>query len=69
MVKSVTFLGVLLDDNLSWKDHIKYIENKVMNKLILNKNSLHQIFFISNLGFCLELGLLNSKTEIGIGVA
>ena len=26
-------------------------------------------FFISNLGFCLELGLLNSRTEIGTGVA
>ena len=24
--------------------------------------------FISNLGFCLELGLLNSETEIGTGV-
>ena len=29
----------------------------------------HKIFFISNLGFCLELGLLNSETEIGTGVA
>ena len=26
-------------------------------------------FFISNLGFCLELGLLNSGAEIGSGVA
>ena len=26
-------------------------------------------FFTSNLGFCLELGLLNSETEIGTGVA
>ena len=26
-------------------------------------------FFISNLGFCLELGLLNSETEIGTGIA
>ena len=26
-------------------------------------------FFISNLGFCLQLGLLNSETEIGTGVA
>ena len=28
-----------------------------------------RFFFISNLGFCLELGLLNSETEIGTGVA
>ena len=26
-------------------------------------------FFISKLGFCLELGLLNSETKIGSGVA
>ena len=31
--------------------------------------NIHKIFFISNLGFCLELGLLNSETEIGTGVA
>ena len=30
---------------------------------------IHSIFFKSNLGFCLELGLLNSETEIGTGVA
>ena len=42
MVKSVTFLGVLVDENLSWKDHSNYIENKVMNKLILNKNFFYK---------------------------
>ena len=26
-------------------------------------------FFTNNLGFCVDLGLLNSKTEIGTGVA
>ena len=30
---------------------------------------LHKIFFISNLGFCLEPGMLNFETEIGTGVA
>ena len=30
---------------------------------------IHSIFFKSNLGFCLELGLLNSETEIGTVVA
>ena len=33
MVKSIQFLGVLLDENLSWKDHIKYIENKVAKNI------------------------------------
>ena len=23
------FLDVLLDDNLSWKEHMKYLENKI----------------------------------------
>ena len=28
-VKSIKFLGVLLDEHLSWKEHIRYTENKV----------------------------------------
>ena len=40
---------------------------KLLYKPTLNKDDLH--FFISNLGFCLELGLLNCKTKIGTGVA
>ena len=27
--ESIKFLSVLLDENLSWKTHIKYIENKI----------------------------------------
>ena len=27
------FLGVLLDDNLSWKEHIKYLENKIAKNI------------------------------------
>ena len=52
-VKSIKFLGVLLDENLSWKDHIKYIENKVVknigllyrSKLFLDKNSLLTLYY------------------------
>ena len=32
-VKSIKFLGVLLDENLSWKEHIKYNENKVAKNI------------------------------------
>ena len=28
-VKSIKFLGVLLDEHLSWKEHIRYTENKI----------------------------------------
>ena len=51
-VKSTKFLGVLLDENLSWKDRIKYIENKIAKnigllyraKLFLDKNSLLTLY-------------------------
>ena len=32
-VESIKLLGVLLHENLSWKDHIKYIENKVTKNI------------------------------------
>ena len=52
-VESVRFLGALLDENLSLKDHVKYTENKVVKKinllyrgkLFLDKNSLLTLFY------------------------
>ena len=52
-VESIKFLGVLLDKNLSWRDHIKYIENKIVKnvgllyraKLFLDKNSLLTLYY------------------------
>ena len=29
----IKFLGVLLDENLDWKEHIKYTENKIAKHL------------------------------------
>ena len=31
----IKFLGVLLDKNLNWKEHIKYTENKRAKHLVL----------------------------------
>ena len=53
-VESIKFLGVLLHEHLSQKDHIKYIENKVAKnicllygaKLILHENSLLTLYFL-----------------------
>ena len=49
-----------------------YLQNKEMKKIkagLLSPILYYTRFFlISNLGFCLELGLLNSETEIGTGV-
>ena len=52
-VKSIKFLRVLLDEYIFWKDHIKYIENKVAKKigllhrpkLFLDKNSLLTLYY------------------------
>ena len=32
-VYTMTFLGVLLDANLSWKEHMKYLENKLAKNI------------------------------------
>ena len=52
-VKSIKFLGVLLDENLSWKDHIKCVENRAAKnigllyraKLFLDKNLLLTLYY------------------------
>ena len=31
--ESIKFLGVFLDENLTWKDHIKYTENKIAKNI------------------------------------
>ena len=37
-VGSIKFLGVLLDEHLSWKEHIRYIENKIAKNIgLLNR--------------------------------
>ena len=50
---SIKFLGILLDENLSWKEHLKLTENKVAKnigliykaKSYLNKDSLLALYF------------------------
>ena len=32
-IPSIKFLGVLLDEKLLWKDHIKYIENEISKNM------------------------------------
>ena len=47
------FLGVILDENLSWKEHLKYTENKIAKsigliykaKSFLDKGSLLSLYF------------------------
>ena len=50
---SIKFLGVMLDEHISWKDHIKTVENKLAENIgllnrvsyFLNRNSLKTIYF------------------------
>ena len=40
--ESLKFLGVFLDENLTWKDHIRYLENKIAkNKDLLFRSKLY----------------------------
>ena len=49
----IKFLGVLLDENLNWKEHIKYTENKIAKnlgliykaRLFLNRNPLIALYY------------------------
>ena len=53
----IKFLGVLLDENLNWKEHIKYTENKIAEKIgllykmrrFLERNAnLHKLYQYSS---------------------
>ena len=52
-VNTIKFLGVLLDDGLSWKEHIKYLENKIAKNIglmyraesFVNKESLLALYY------------------------
>ena len=49
----ITFLGVLLDENLNWKERIKYTENKISKNLgllyearpFLERNALLALYY------------------------
>ena len=52
-VGSIRFLGVLLDEHLSWKEHTRYTENKIAKnisllyraKLFLGKHFLLAVYY------------------------
>ena len=49
----IKFLGVILDENLSWREHIRILENKISKNLgllykartLLNENCLKSLYF------------------------
>ena len=52
-VDSIKFLGIMLDEHLTWRNHITAIENKISKKLgllykakrVLNMNALKSLYF------------------------
>lgn len=52
LVQETKFLGVILDDKISWKSHVKYIGSKIARnigiigkvKYILNEKSLYMLY-------------------------
>ena len=52
-VDTMKFLGVLLDDNLSWKEHMKYLEDKLVKNIglmyrakpFIDKESLLALYY------------------------
>ena len=49
------FLGVLLDENLSWKEHLKYTKNKIAKSTGLMYKAKH--FLDKDSLMVLDLGL------------
>ena len=53
IIPSINFLGVFLDESLSWKDHIEYIGNKISKNIgilykardYLSKESLLPLYY------------------------
>ena len=62
-ITSVKYLGVLIDEHLTWKEHITVIENKVSKNLdilyrarrVLDRTALKNLYF-SFMHSCLNYG-------------
>ena len=61
-VDKIKFLGVIIDDQLSWNDQIKYVENKLMSTIVFIKRIkkfipsshyfiIYHSLFISHMGY------------------
>ena len=75
-VYEIKFLGVMIDDAISWKPHIKHVLNKlsksiaVINKakLALDQKPLHTLYcalVLPYLMYCVEVWGNNYKTSLG----
>ena len=71
----ITYLGVIIDNKLSWEPHINHVKNKLANgcwalnkvRRFLNENSLKQIYYgliYSRLQYCVSCWGGAAKTKI-----
>ena len=46
-VKNITFLGIVIDENLTWSDHLDLIIKKIISRIrhFTNLNSLKLIYY------------------------
>lgn len=69
------FLGVVIDQKLTWKQHIEYIKGKISKSLaipyksryVLNSKALHLIYYsliVPYISYCVELWGSTFKTAI-----
>lgn len=42
-VKEITFLGVIIDEKLNWKSHIKHIQNKISKSIAILYRAKHML--------------------------
>ena len=65
-VNKTKFLGVFIDENLTWKENVKYITTKLSKSIaimyrtsvMLNKNSIRLLYctlFLPYLSYCVEI--------------
>ncbi len=74
-VSETKFLGVVIDQKLTWKQHIEYIKGKISKSLailyksrnVLNSKALHLIYnslIVPYISYCVELWGSTFKTTI-----
>ena len=74
-VSETKFLGVVIDQKLTWKQHIEYIKGKISKSLailyksrnLLNSKALHLIYYsliVPYISYCVELWGSTFKTTI-----
>lgn len=74
-VHEIKFLGVIIDDKISWKPHIKHVQSKVSRsiavinkaKKVLDNKSLHTLYYSlvsPYLQYCAEVWGNNYKTSL-----